>query len=377
VASRTQKRNQIVVHGLVLILFFAPCLSALSEPRANGEEPDAKKVKTSGLAWLPVIYYTPETKWALGGGGIYYFRLTEDKAVVRPSNIAFIAVYTQRKQFSFELNPDLYLGNGYHMQWTLQYSDFPDYFYGIGRETSEESKELYTSRFWKLSIEALKQVYRALNAGFIYFFDRTKLTDIDGAPLLAAGDIPGSGGGTASGLGFFLTYDSRDSIFYPTKGSFHQLSATAFGRAVGSDFTFHRFSLDWRKYHPLAKSHTLAIQSRLLFQTGDPPFWRLGLLGGEESMRGYYLGRYRDKNMIVLQAEYRWVPVIWRLGLAAFVGLGDVADKVGNFDLGNLKYSYGLGLRFVFDAKQKLNIRLDFGFGKGASGVYFTAAEAF
>jgi hypothetical protein len=81
--------------------------------------------------------------------------------------------------------------------------------------------------------------------------------------------------------------------------------------------------------------------------------------------------------MIALQAEYRWVPVFWRLGLAAFAGIGDVADRVGHFDLGNFKYSYGLGLRFVFDAKQRLNIRLDFGFGKGTSGVYFTAAEAF
>jgi outer membrane protein assembly factor BamA len=146
---------------------------------------------------------------------------------------------------------------------------------------------------------------------------------------------------------------------------------------VGSDFTFNRYDIDLRRYLPLAKSHILALQSRILFQSGTPPFWRLGLLGGEESMRGYYLGRYRDRNMIALQAEYRWVPVFWRLGLAAFVGLGDVAEKVSRFDLKNLKYSYGLGLRFIFDQRQTLNIRLDFGFGKGTSGVYFTAAEAF
>jgi outer membrane protein assembly factor BamA len=362
---------------VVIVFSIAPCLKALSDSGVGGGEGGQQKEKTSGLAFLPVIYYTPETKLAFGGGGLYYFRLTEDKTVERPSNIAFIAVYTQRKQSSFELNPDFYLGNGYHIQTVLQYSDFPDYFYGIGNDTPETVKELFTSKFWKLSLEALKQVCRALNIGVTYFFDQTKLTDLDEAPLLASGDIPGSGGGTASGLGYFMTYDSRDSIFFPIKGSFHQFSATAFGRAIGSDFTFNRYSLDLRKYLPLAKDHTLAFQSRLLFQTGEPPFWRLGLLGGEESMRGYYLGRYRDKNMIALQAEYRWVPVFWRLGLAAFAGIGDVADRVGHFDLGNFKYSYGLGLRFVFDAKQRLNIRLDFGFGKGTSGVYFTAAEAF
>jgi len=94
-------------------------------------------------------------------------------------------------------------------------------------------------------------------------------------------------------------------------------------------------------------------------------------------MRGYYLGRYRDKNMITLQAEYRWVPVFWRVGLAAFAGIGDVAATLGDFDLGRFKYTYGLGLRFVIDPKQRLHLRVDFGFGKETSGVYFTAAEAF
>ncbi len=324
-----------------------------------------------------MVFYTPETKWALGGGGLYYFRPTKDKAVTRPSNISFIALYTQRKQLSFMLNPDLYLGRGYHIQWNLKYSDFPDYFYGIGRDTPEESKELYASRLWELNLEALKQVYGALHLGFVYFFDRTKLTDIEEAPLLAAGDIPGSGGGTVSGLGLFMTYDSRDGVFFPTKGNFHQFSAAAFNPALGSDFTFTRFYLDLRKYFPLAKAHTLALQSRMLFHSGEPPFWRLGMLGGEKIMRGYYFGRYRDKNLIALQAEYRWVPVFWRLGLAAFAGIGDVAARIGHFNLKRMKYSYGLGLRFVFDPKQKLNIRLDFGFGKKTSGVYFTAVEAF
>jgi outer membrane protein assembly factor BamA len=50
-------------------------------------------------------------------------------------------------------------------------------------------------------------------------------------------------GGTVSGLGYLMTYDSRDSIFYPTTGSFHQFSAMAFGRALGSDFAFNRFDL--------------------------------------------------------------------------------------------------------------------------------------
>jgi len=81
--------------------------------------------------------------------------------------------------------------------------------------------------------------------------------------------------------------------------------------------------------------------------------------------------------LIALQAEYRFVPVFWRLGLAVFAGLGDVAATPGRFDAGQFKYSYGLGLRFVIDPKQRINLRLDYGLGKETSGVYFTATEAF
>jgi len=346
-------------------------------PSPPPEDEPAKKEKTSGLAFLPVIYYTPETKWAFGGGGLYYFRLTEDKSVSRPSNISFIAVYTQRKQLNVEMNPDFYLKKGLHVQTNLQYSDFPDQFYGVGNTTTEDMEESFTSKFWKLSVQALKQVRGPLNVGFQYIFDDIKMKELTEGGMLDSGTITGSSGGTVSGFGLFMTYDSRDSIFYPTMGSFHQLSAMGFGKALGSDFAFNRFSLDLRKYVRFSFAHCLALQSSFLFQTGDPPFWRMGLLGGAASMRGYYLGRYRDKNMITLQAEYRWVPVFWRLGLAAFAGLSDVAATVGGFDLGNFKYSYGLGLRFVIDPKQRLHLRLDFGFGKDSSGIYFTAAEAF
>jgi outer membrane protein assembly factor BamA len=370
------ENKKIVALWAFAAFFFVVHLQAVTQSSASDDEA-VKKEKTSGLTFLPVIFYTPETKWALGGGGLYYFRVTEDPAVSRPSNITFSAVYSQRKQTSAELNPDFYLAKGYHIQAKIQYSDFPDQFYGIGNRTTENMEEPFTSKYWKLSVEALKKVRGPLNVGFQYFFDSTKLTEVKDGGRLESPDTPGSAGGTVSGLGYFMTYDSRDSIFYSTSGSFHQFSAMAFSRSLGSDFEFQRFFLELRKYFRFSFAHCLAFHTRFLVQTGDPPFWRMGLLGGQEIMRGYYLGRYRDKDMIALQAEYRWMPVLWRFGLVAFAGLGDVAATLGGFNLGRFKYTYGLGLRFVIDSKQRLNLRLDFGFGKDTSGVYFTAGEAF
>jgi outer membrane protein assembly factor BamA len=370
------ENSPIVGRRALAALFLAVCLGAAGSASAFPEEA-AKKEKTSGLAFLPVIFYTPETKWALGGGGIYYFRLVRDKSVSRPSNISFFGAYSQRKQTNIEVNPDLYLKKGLHVQTKFQFSDFPDQFYGVGNDVTEDMEEPFTSRFAKVSIEALKKIRGPLNIGFQYFFDDTRMKEVEAGGLLDSGTVTGSSGGTVSGFGYFMTWDSRDSIFYTTSGSFHQFSVMAFGRTLGSDFSFNRFYFDLRKYIRFSFAHCLALQTRFLFQTGDPPFWRMGLIGGQESMRGYYSGRYRDKNMITLQAEYRWTPIFWRLGLVAFAGLGDVAAAPDGFDLGEFKYSYGLGLRFVFDPKQRLHIRLDFGFGKDTSGFYFTAGEAF
>ena len=55
-----------------------------------------------------------------------------------------------------------------------------------------------------------------------------------------------------------------------------------------------------------------------------------------------------------------------------------MAQEFIKFDFTELKYSYGMGLRFLFNKKQKINLRMDFGFGQdGNSGVYFGIEEAF
>jgi outer membrane protein assembly factor BamA len=370
------KARPIVLAAVALLSIFS-VLGRLAFSSGPADDDAKKEEKKSGITALPVLFYTPDTRWALGVGGLVYFPLTKDPSVGRPSSISFITYYSQNKQFSFELNPDLYLSHGYHIQFDLIYSDFPDKFYGIGNRTTADNEELFTSSYWKLSVESLKKVSAALNLGFQYFLDVTKMVKTEAGGRLASGDIPGSRGGTVSGFGYLMTYDTRDNIFYSTAGSFHQFSVMAFGRALGSDFTFSRVYLDLRRFLNITRSQTLALQSLFLLQTGDPPFWRMGLLGGDKSMRGYYLGRYRDKNMVCIQAEYRWVPVWRRVGLVGFVGLGDVTDKPSHFRLADFKYSYGCGLRFVLDKTQRLNVRIDFGFGKRTSGVYFTGGEAF
>ena len=93
-------------------------------------------------------------------------------------------------------------------------------------------------------------------------------------------------------------------------------------------------------------------------------------------MRGYYDGRYRDRHLLAFQAEYR-LPVWGKFGLVGFAGLGRVAPTLGGLDFSGLKYSAGFGLRFKIAPREGANLRIDWAFGQGTSGVYFTAGEAF
>ena len=81
--------------------------------------------------------------------------------------------------------------------------------------------------------------------------------------------------------------------------------------------------------------------------------------------------------MFSLQAEYR-MPLFWKFGLAGFAGVSEVAPNFNDFDFSQIKWFAGAGLRFAMFPKDRVNLRVDFGFGRdGSSGVYFKLNEAF
>jgi outer membrane protein assembly factor BamA len=206
--------------------------------------------------------------------------------------------------------------------------------------------------------------------------DHNNMVEVEDGGLLDQGNIIGSEGGTTSGIGFLLDWDTRDNIFYPTSGSFHQFSATLFGNSLAGDFPYHKVTFDFRTYRPFSGSHVLALQGYLNIITDEPPFNTMSLLGGDNIMRGYYSGRYRDNNLLALQAEYR-SPTWKRAGFVVFGGVGDVSPEIGRFRLDDLKYSVGFGLRYMINPEEKVNLRLDFGFGQDSFGLYMKVFEAF
>lgn len=127
-------------------------------------------------------------------------------------------------------------------------------------------------------------------------------------------------------------------------------------------------------YHRVWKGGVLAGQYHALLNYGNPSWGLMAILGSSYSMRGYYEGRYRDKYAMDAQLELR--QHVWRRnGIALWIGAGTIFPKLLDFEVKHILPNYGLGYRWEF--KKRVNVRLDFRFGKSQTGFIFNINEAF
>jgi hypothetical protein len=362
---------------IIYVISFSLSLSNLVWAKVSSQS-DSLKNNRNSLVALPYAYYTPETKIAFGVGGIYSFRPSGSSPEDRPSNVRIALTYTQLKQTILGFLPEIYIKNeSYYLNGYYGYFKYPDKFWGIGNDTPDGAEEDYEPNYFKSYTNFQKRIKPGLYIGIRYQYEYISLKEADESGALQYGTVPGSEGGSASGIGFIINHDTRNHVYYPSSGFYNQIYAVFFGKALKSDYKFNLISFDIRKYVSIFNSHVLAFQTYNTFINGTPPFQMLALLGGSYWMRGYYFGRYRDENMITFQTEYRF-PLFWRFGAVGFAGLGDVSSEIDNFQMNEFKYTFGIGFRFMFDIQERINARLDIGFGKGRnSGIYTLVVEAF
>jgi outer membrane protein assembly factor BamA len=132
----------------------------------------------------------------------------------------------------------------------------------------------------------------------------------------------------------------------------------------------------YQKFWQVKRKHIIALQSKARYGFGQVPFLDMSNVGNDDMLRGYPKNRFRDANFLGTQVEYRF-PLFWRFGGVAFAGAGDVFKEHRDLSMQDLKYSVGAGLRFVVNPAERLNIRLDYGYGKEGGYFYFVVAEAF
>lgn len=366
-----------------LVQFRVACLLAISltgiaQPKAQTLDSllvnGGKKIGNNSYVAIPILFYGEETKWGFGASAGYY-RIKE--GVNKASNIQGTAIYTQRKQFQFGLYPKIYTSNrNFYYSGHLKFSYYPDRFWGIGNNTSDTLEENYTPRMFSILFQRQRVMFGTIMAGIQYQFAYSDIAKFDSEGKLENSGLNGTNAFRTSGLGFLLTWDNRDNNFYPLNGEFYKLSLLVNSKIFGSSLSYSRLTLDLRNFYSIVGQHSMALQVYTDFTWGDTPFQQMPSLGGNEILRGYYQGRYRDMLMLSGQLEYRF-PIYKRLKGAMFGAMGQVSDDLSNLTFHGFRYSAGGGLRFKV-SPAKVHLRFDVGITeKGDAALYFTASEAF
>ncbi|HSC86422.1 MAG TPA: BamA/TamA family outer membrane protein [Polyangiaceae bacterium] len=346
--------------------------------------PEKKAKDYPAYVILPAAYYSAEVGLAFLVHNELQFLPEGPRSKSPPSSVTLGVAYSTLNQFLTESKPQFYLDDSRTWLWgTYLFRRYTDRYYGTGNDTPGDY-QTFLEYVVHLRSEGARQVLPRLYVGGLHeikamldiegkaVFDPNDNEIPNGDPLLTA-QTPGYSSGLVHGLGGQVFWDSRDSIYYPTRGGYYQTTLTAFLSPLGSDHQFVRWTLDARHFFPLyRKDLILGLQLWHEVRGGDVPFHMLAEFGGAWQMRGYRDGRYRDLHQTVVQAELRF-PLFWRFLGVAFVGMGEVYGT-SDFAFDLLRVAAGGGVRYRFN--DTLFLRMDLARGSETM-VIFNGGQAF
>ncbi len=173
------------------------------------------------------------------------------------------------------------------------------------------------------------------------------------------------------GLTPSLTYDSRDTLFTVSRGTFFEASAGFYGSSFGGDDEFQKVSIVAMQFLHLQKAFVLGLRADLGFSYGDPPFYVRPYVG----LRGAPVMRYQRDNLVQGEAEARWQ--FWkRLSLVGFAGYGEVWNDSDALERKVNVTTGGGGIRYEIARKYKLHMGADVAFGPDGPALYIQFGSA-
>jgi outer membrane protein assembly factor BamA len=168
-----------------------------------------------------------------------------------------------------------------------------------------------------------------------------------------------------------LTYDSRDNIFTPIRGTYIEASAGLFSQALGSDGEFQRANLIAMHFLPLHPKLTLGVRGGGTFSFGDVPFYMRPFI----QLRGAPVMRYQGDNVAQVEAELRWQ--FWqRFSLVGFAGTGVAWNDFERFNRTLTVVTGGAGFRYELARKYGLHMGLDVATGPAGQAIYVQFGSA-
>lgn len=342
--------------------------------------------------------YSPDFGLLVGGSALMTFSIQPSDSTLKRSVLPMTIAFIFDGGINLFMKPQLFFKNDrFRIFGKFSYKNTQENYYGVGYSTNKNYVRSDTTSQYRYSGVQI-------NPWFLFRLGNTNLfagpqIDINydhftnPGTYLAMEESYTDAGGNAhgyknfnSGLGFLLTYDSRDVPSNAYRGMYLDFRGMMYHKIFGSDKNFYRLELDYRQYKQIGERKVIAwtAQSKNVFGK-DIPLTQYSLTGTPFDLRGYYMGQYRDKSSHVVLAEYRqmfntdedtWLKrIIQHLGFVAWAGcgfMGPTATKVEG-----VLPNYGVGLRI--EVQPRMNVRLDLGKNtvNNQTLFYFNMTEAF
>ena len=304
----------------------------------------------------------------------------------RGEEITFLASYTEKIERKFlGTYRNLYIAGG---RYSFEagagfFKNATARFFGIGASAPQENETNYTDR----------ELYGYASAGIyvgpgqrVLFTQRLRNVEIEpgGIPSLrftksVFPSIRGTGGATIFGNRVGFLSDTRDDTVTPTIGSYFSVYSELAQTFTSAPTTvFSKYGLEYRTLIPnQTKRYTFAFRGKIEATLGgeDIPFFERSMLGGQNSLRGFGVGRFVDDHSIVLNFEeriqlfhLRLFGTIAEVETAPFLDIGKVMSTFGYRLLSNYEFNPGIGFRAI--ARPNVVGRVDVAKSKDGHAVF-------
>lgn len=319
-------------------------------------------------------HYSTDTKLGIGLVAAGLYRANANDTLLPPSNVSLFGDVSTVGFYMLGIRgTHIFPQDKYRADYTIYFYSFPCKFWGMGYDMGDDDSNKSDMKRWQARFKAsfLFHMGDNLYLGPMVSYDYVIGRRIERPELLNGMDQHTWN----IGAGFSAVYDTRDVLTYPHRGFYINLSQCFRPRFMGNDYAFSTTELQVDAYQRVWKGAILAEDFRTMLNFGNPSWGMMALLGNSNSMRGYYVGRYRDKHKMEAQVELR--QHVWkRNSLTTWVGAGTVFHKFSEMRSRHILPNFGIGYRWEF--KKNVNVRLDYGFGKaGQTGFLFSINEAF
>jgi len=174
-----------------------------------------------------------------------------------------------------------------------------------------------------------------------------------------------------SGIGVFMVYDSRDTIFTPGTGTEVEISATVNDKAIGSDFDNNIYDASLHRWWNPSQKWVFGLRIEGQYVSGDLPFYSVPFI----DLRGIPAMRYQGDAVALGEGEVRW-NFHPRVSVIGFSGVGVAADSFSDFSNAPSRTTKGIGMRYMVARKLGMHAGIDIAQGPEETYWYIQVGSA-